>query len=192
MSPVVPAAQVGAYPITGVAKLPNVTIASPGEVWSNLRANGVVVPGAATAPVNVGGKLYAKQLVAGDVPNVDQVGVAMRQIATPDLNPGSLYNPALGPNEIVNLNIPDGDYLRRYMSGVLHLTLVEPRVDYVPGQLIGWAPAAPRPVGKAAGTGAWSNAAILAGTTIFEVFEFRGYGSGNEGLLTVRFLRSNQ
>jgi hypothetical protein len=188
--PPVPVA--GAYPLTGVAKLPNATIASPGEVWSNLRANGIIIPGAAVAPVNVGGKLYAKQLVAGDTPVVEQVGVALRQIMTPDLNQGSLYNPALGPNEIVNLAIADGDYLRRYMSGAMHLTLVEPRADYVPGQLIGWAPAAARPAGKAAGTGAWSNAGILAGTTLFEVFEYRPYGSSNEGLLTVRFLRSNQ
>ena len=182
----------GAYPLLGVAKLPNVDIASPGEVWSNLRANGVIVPGAAVAPVNVGGKLYAKQLIAGDTPNVDQVGVALRQVSIPDQNVGSLYNPALGPNEIVNLSMPDADYLRRYMSGVLHLTLVEPRADYVPGQLIGWAPAAARPAGKAAGTGAWSNAGILAGTTIFEVFEYCVYGVANEGILTVRFLRSNQ
>lgn len=182
----------GAYPLTGVGKLPNATIASPGEVWSNLRANGAVIPGAAIAPVNVGGKLYAKQLIVGDTPVKEQVGVALRQIATPDLNPGSLYNPALGPNDIVNLTIPDADYLRRYMSGVMHLTLVEPRADYVPGQIIGWAVAAARPSGKAAGTGAWSNTGTLSGTTIFEVFEYRPYGSSNEGILTVRFLRSNQ
>jgi hypothetical protein len=54
----------GAYPLTAVGKLPNVSIASPGEVWSNLRANGVIIPGAAIAPVNVGGKFYAKQLIA--------------------------------------------------------------------------------------------------------------------------------
>jgi hypothetical protein len=184
MSPVA-----GAFPLTGVAKLPNVSIASPGEVWSNLRANGVIIPGAAIAPVNVGGKLHAKQLIVGDTPDIDQVGVALRQVAVPDVNNGPA---ALGPNEIVNQAIASGDYLRRYMTGVLHLTLVEPRADYVPGQKIGWAVAAARPAGKAAGAGAWSNAAILAGTAIFEVFEYRVYGSGNEGILTVRFLRSNQ
>ena len=184
MSPVA-----GAYPLLGVARLPNVSIASPGEVWSNLRANGVVIPGAAIAPVNVGGRLRAKQLIAGDVPVKEQVAVAMRQVEIPDVNNGPA---ALGPNEIVNQAIADGDYLRRYMSGALHLTLVEPRDDYVPGQKIGWAVAAPRPAGKAAGAGAWSNAAILAGTDIFEVFEYRVYGGANEGILTVRFLRSNQ
>jgi hypothetical protein len=179
----------GAYPLTGVAKLPNVSIASPGEVWSNNRANGIVIPGAAVAPVNVGGKLRQKQLIVGDTPTKEQVGVALRQVEIPDVNNGPA---ALGPNEIVNQAIADGDYLRRYMTGVLHLTLVEPRADYVPGQKIGWAVAAARPAGKAAGTGAWSNAAILAGTDIFEVFEYRVFGGSNEGILTVRFLRSNQ
>jgi hypothetical protein len=179
----------GAYPLTGVGKLPNATIASPGEVWSNLRANGVIIPGAAVAPVAVGGKLCAKQLIAGDTPVKEQVGVALRQVEIPDVNTGPS---ALGPNELVNRAIADQDYLRRYMSGVLHLTLVEARADYVPGQKIGWAVAAARPAGKAAGVGEWSNAAILAGTDIFEVFEYRVYGSGNEGILTVRFLRSNQ
>jgi hypothetical protein len=88
----------------------------------------------------------------------------------------------------------DQDYLRRYLSGALHLTLVDPRADYTPGQKIGWNPAGARPAGKAAGTGSWTNVAgsILAGTDIFEVFEYRPYGSSNEGILTVRFLRSNQ
>lgn len=179
----------GAYPLTGVGKLPNVSIASPGEVWSNLRANGIIVPGAAVAPVNVGGKLHAKQLVSGDTPVKEQVGVALRQVEIPDVNTGPS---ALGPNELVNRSIADEDYLRRYMSGVLHLTLVEPRSDYVPGQKIGWAVAAARPSGKASGSGAWSNASILSGTDIFEVFEYRVFGSSNEGILTVRFLRSNQ
>jgi hypothetical protein len=181
----------GAYPLTGVGKLANVTIASPGEVWSNLRANGNIVPGAAIAPVSVGGKLFAKQLLAGDTPDERQVGVALRQVQIPDVNTGPN---ALGPNELVNQLIADQDYLRRYLSGALHLTLVDPRADYTPGQKIGWNPAGARPAGKAAGTGSWTNVAgsILAGTDIFEVFEYRPYGSSNEGILTVRFLRSNQ
>ncbi len=179
----------GAYPLTAVGALPNVTVASPGEVWSNRRANGVIIPGAAVVPVNVGGKLYCKQLIAGDTPNIDQVGVALRQVEVPDVNTGP---GALGPNEIVNQAIANTDYLRQWMTGALKLTLVEPRADYVPAQLIGWAPAAARPAGKAAGTGAWSNAGILAGTAIFEVFEYVPVGAANEGILTVRFLRSNQ
>jgi hypothetical protein len=178
----------GAYPLLGVGRLPNVDIAYPGEVWANARANGNVVPGAAVVPVNVGGRLRLRQLIAGDTPETRQVGVAMRQVETPDVNTGPA---ALGPNEIVNQLIADGDYLRRYMSGVLHFTLCEPRADYVPAQRIGWAPAAARPAGKATGTGAWSNTGILAGTDIFEVFEYRMFGTGNEGILTVRFLRTN-
>lgn len=183
----------GAFPLSGVSKLPNVDIASPGEVWSNLRANGLIVPGACIAPVSVGGKRAAKAVVAGDTVDIDQVGVALRQVEIPDVNNGPS---ALGPNEIVNQTIADGDYLRRYMSGVLHLTLVTPRNDYAPGQKVGWDPAGARPAGKAAGTGSWTNVAgnIKAGTAIFEVFEYRPYGSANpvEGILTVRFLRSNQ
>lgn len=179
----------GAYPITGVGKLPNVTIASPGEVWSRFRANGVVIPGAAVAPVLVSGNKRWKQLIAGDTPTIEQVAVAMRQVEIPDINTGFS---ALGPNEIVNQAIADGDYVRTYHTGVLHLTLAEPRADYAPAQKIGWAVAAPRPSGKAAGTGAWSNAGILAGTAIFELEEFRKFGAGNDCVLTVRFLRSNQ
>lgn len=179
----------GAYPLLGVAKLPNVSVASPGEVWSNNRANGIIIPGAAVAPVNVAGKLYLKQCIVGDTPDINQVGVALRQVEIPDVNTGPN---ALGPNEIVNQAIANADWLRRYMTGALHLTLVEPRSDYVPGQKIGWAVAAARPAGKASGTGAWSNAGILSGTAIFEVFEYRVYGGSNEGILTVRFLRSNQ
>lgn len=184
MSPVA-----GDHPLLATARLANVTVAFPGEVWSNNRANGIIIPGAAIAPVNVGGKLRQKQLIVGDTPDINQVGVALRQIEIPDVNVGPA---SLGPNEIMNQAIADGDYLRRYMTGALHLTLVEPRADYVPGQKIGWAVAAARPAGKAAGAGAWSNAAVLAGTSIFEVLEpYRVYGSANEGILTVRFLRSN-
>lgn len=194
MSPLVP--QQGAYPLLGTAKLPNVDIASPGEVWSNLRASGIIVPGAAIMPVAVGTNRYAKQIAVGDVPVKEQVAVALRQVAVPDINPGSIYNNALGPNEIVNLAIADQDYLRRYMTGVLHLTLVEPDVaGYVPFEKIAWDPSAARPAGKAAGTGAWTHAVdadIIAGTDIFEVFEWRPYGAAGEGILTVRFLRSNQ
>lgn len=179
----------GAYPLTGVGGLPNVSIASPGEVWSNLRANGNVVPGAAVIPVSVGGKLCAKQVVAADTVDAKVIGLAMRQVEIPDVNTGPL---AKGPNEIVNQLIADQDYLRRYMSGVLHLTLVEPRADYTPGERVGWLDTAARPAGKAAGTGAWTNTGFLAGTDIFEVFEYREFGTAHEGILTVRFLRSNQ
>jgi hypothetical protein len=105
--------------------------------------------------------------------------VALRQIAVPDINTGSMYNPALGPNEIVNLPIADQDYVRAYYSGKLHLTLVHPDVaGYVPGEKIAWNPGAARPAGKAAGNGAWDHAAAgLAGTDIFECTNWRPYGS---------------
>jgi hypothetical protein len=181
----------GAYPLTGVANLPNVTIASPGEIWSDRKTSGIVIPGAAVAPVagGAGGRIAYKQLVALDTPDIDQVAVAMRQVEIPDVNSGP---GALGPNQIVNQAIAAADWLRTVHTGVLHLTLVEPRADYTPGQKVGWAVAAARPTGKASGTGAWSNAGILSGTAIFEVREYRTYGEDDEGILTVRFLRSNQ
>ena len=54
MSPVA-LTQQGAYPLLGVGALPNVDVAFPGEVWSNKRANGVIVPGAPVIPVMVSG-----------------------------------------------------------------------------------------------------------------------------------------
>jgi hypothetical protein len=181
----------GAYPLTAVGNLPNVTVAYPGDVWSDRRANGNIVPGAAVFPVNVGGKLYYKQIVDADIiaaGDGDRVAVAMRQVEIPDVNSGPTE---MGPNEIVNQMIASGDYLRTYHTGVLHLTLVEPRADYVPGQRIGWAPLAVRPAGKAAGTGAWSNTGFEANTDIFETWGpvWRPYGASNEGILTVRFIR---
>lgn len=178
----------GDHPLLGTGRLANVSVAFPGEVWSNRRANGNIVPGACVAPVAVGGQARMKQLLAGDVPVREQVAIAMRQVEIPDVNIGPA---ALGPNEIVNQLVPDGDWVRWMYTGAFNITLVEPRADYVGGQKVGWAPAAPRPVGKASGTGAWSNAGILAGTDIFEVVEYRVYGASNEGILVVRSLRSN-
>lgn len=192
MSPLVP--QVGAYPLTGVAKLPNADVASPGEVWTNRRASGVIIPGSCVRPTSVGGKLAAVPVAAGDTIDARQLAVGLRQIAVPDLNPGSLYNPALGPNEIVNLAIADQDWVRTVHTGEMHLTLVIPDGGgYTPGELIAWHPDGARPAGKAAGTGAWGHASgHKAGTDIFEAINWRPYGSAGEGVLTVRFLRSNQ
>lgn len=179
----------GAFPLLGVGKLPNVTIAHPGEVWSNRRANGNIVPGAACYPVAVGGKYYVKQVTADDtLTDNRQVAVAMRQVEIPDVNIGPL---AKGPNEIVNQLIASGDYLRTYHTGVLHLTLVEPRDDYEAGQIVSWDSGADRPAGKAAGTGAWTNQTGDDNTDLFEVFEWRPYGTDDEGILTVRFLRGS-
>lgn len=202
MSPT-PLTQVGAYPLLGVGQLPNVDIAYPGEVWSNKRANGVIVPGTCVKPDLVNGVECVTPVVAGDAISEaggglrrETLAVALRQIMIPDINPGSQYNPQLGPNEIVNLPIADMDYVRTYHTGVLNLTLVAPDADYEPGDIIGWNPAAARPAGKATGTGAWASAerdaAVVAGTDIFVVHTMpRYYGSNNECVLTCRFLRSN-
>lgn len=195
-----PLPQTGAYPLTGTGQLPNADVAFPGEVWSNRRANGVIVPGSCVRPVVVGGVACVQPVVGGDTLVDDGDGlreqdlsVALRQIMTPDINPGSQYNPALGPNEIVNLPIADQDYVREYKSGVLNLTLVVPRADYAPGNIIGWNPTGTRPAGKASGTGAWDHVATsVAGSGIFVVHDVpRYYGSNNESVLTVRFLRAN-
>jgi hypothetical protein len=203
MSPVAQTQQ-GAYPLLGVGALPNVDVASPGEVWSYKRANGVIVPGSCVVPVMVAGVECVRPVVAGDaiVLNGDgfrreELAVALRQIMTPDINPGSQYNPALGPNEIVNLPIADQDYVRTYHTGVLHLTLVAPDATYQPGDKIGWDPGAARPAGKTTGVGAWAkhsdDSSVVANTDIFVVHTMpRYYGPNNECILTVRFLRSNQ
>jgi len=195
--------QVGAYPLLGVGQLPNADVAFPGEVWSHKRANGVIIPGTCVAPVVVGGIECVRPVVAGDtiVASGDGIraqtlAVAMRQIMVPDINPGSQYNPQLGPNEIVNLAIADQDYVRTYHTGVMHLTLVKPDATYAAGDIIGWDDTAVRPLGKAAGTGAWAkhtaDASVIAGTDIFVVHTVpRFYGPNNECILTVRFLRSN-
>lgn len=196
-----PLTQQGAYPLLGVGPLPNADVAFPGEVWSYKRANGVIIPGSCVVPTVVSGVECVRPVVAGDSIVTTGAGlrretlaVALRQIMTPDINPGSQYNPALGPNEIVNLPIADQDYVRTYHTGVMNMTLVTPDATYAPGDVIGWDPTAARPVGKATGTGAWAkwsdDSSCVAGTDIFVVHTLaRYYGSANECILTVRFLR---
>lgn len=195
--------QVGAYPLTGTGKLPNADVASPGEVWSNKRASGIIVPGSCVRQVLVGTVGSVVPVATGDVIVTDGDGirqetlaVALRQIMVPDINPGSQYNPALGPNEIVNLPIANSDWVRTYHTGVLHLTLVEPAAGYKEGDIIGWNPKGARPAGKTEGEGSWAKigaANVVAGTGIFVVqAPPRYYGAANEAILTCRFLRSNQ
>lgn len=191
--------QVGAYPLKGVGGLPNADVAKSGEVWTNQRANGNIVPGSAIFPVNVSGYLNQKTVGGADTVDERQVAVALRTIMIPDTNPGSLYSDWQGPNEIVNKMIADQDYVRSYHTGVMHFTLVVPDANgYAPGELIGWNPTGTRPLGKAAGEGAWDHANNAhANTIIFECREWRPYGNvtygtAGEGVLTVRFLRSNQ
>jgi hypothetical protein len=177
---------VGNFPLTGVVGLPQVTVAFPGEHWSNRIAKGAIAPGEACMPVNYGGKFAMQRAAAADSPK--RMAIATRVIEIPDVASNSNYTHPLGPNEIKNRTINDGEYVHAYYSGVFHLTLVTPRV-WLPGDLVGWDPAAVRPTGIA-GVGAW----ILAATEAVawgEVQEFRPFSAnGQEGLLTVRSFRT--
>jgi hypothetical protein len=189
----------GAFPLTSVARLPNVTVAYPGERWSDRKASGIIAPGTAVVPVASGGKLLMRAATTNDV--VTQMAVASRTIDVPDINPGSIYQEALGPNEIRNLPIQSGDYVLALYSGALILTLINPDA-YSPGDLIGWIPGGLVPTGKPTSavtgsgvSGSWGKMTNPAngGTPIgplFEVTMFRAVNSaGTEGLLNVRSLR---
>jgi hypothetical protein len=190
----------GAFPLTSVARLPNVTVAYPGERWSDRKASGIVAPGTAVVPVASGGKLLMRAAQGGDA--VTQMAVAMRTIDVPDINPGSIYQEALGPNEIRNLPIQNGDYILALYSGALVLSLINPDT-YNPGDLIGWLVGGNQCTGKPTSaipgsgvSGSWgknSGAANFGGSVVgplFEVTMFRPVNSaGTEGLLNVRSLR---
>lgn len=178
----------GAFPLTSVARLPNVTLAYPGERWTDAKASGTIIPGEAVVPVASGGTLVFRTARSGDA--VTQMAVAMRTVDVPDTNPGSIYQEALGPNEIKNLPINPGDYLARLYSGVFKLTLIVPAA-YSPSELIGWVPGGATPTGKSA-SGAWGKMSESGAIgPFFEVSEpFRPTNqAGTEGILTVRSLR---
>jgi hypothetical protein len=172
----------GSFPLTGVGALPNVTVAFPGEHWSNRKASGSITPGEAVVPVASGSSLYMKKAGSGDA--ITQLAIALRPVDVPDPNTGPN---ALGPNQIRNQAMATGDYVHAYYSGVFKLTLVRPDT-YVPGDLVGWEAAGPRPAGKS-GTGCWSKNATADIDSVFEVMEFREVNSSHEGVLTVRSLR---
>lgn len=176
---------VGSFPLTGVAKLPNITVAFPGEHWSNRIAQGAIVPGEAVVPVSYGGKLAMRRATGADA--VAQMAIAKRPVDVPDNSAGSQYYAPLGPNEISNLQIADGQYVHAYYSGVFHISLIVPRA-WAPAELVAWNAAGARPAGKV-GAGSWDLAAD-ATKALFEVMEFRPYSAdGHEGLLTVKSLR---
>ncbi|MDQ1584491.1 MAG: hypothetical protein QOF36_2545 [Microbacteriaceae bacterium] len=195
----------GIFPLKDASALPNVSVAHPGEVWTRGVASGAIRPGQAVVPVNrtVNGRdtlCYKAVGGSADVSSAavapSQVAIAMRKIEVPDQNSGSQYNEALGPNQIVNLPISDGDYVRTYFSGAFHLTQIV-AADYKPGDRIGYDPAATPQTGKV-GPGAWRKSAD-AGAVLkdhFEVIEFRRFepagGVANEGILTVRKLGAAQ
>lgn len=189
----------GAFPLTSVARLPNVTLAYPGERWSDRKASGAIDPGCAVVPMSAGGKNFMRAASASDA--ALQMAVASRTIDVPDTNPGSIYVEALGPNEIRNLVIQEGDYILALYSGVMIFTLITPDNSYAFGDLIGWIPGAPRPAGKPAPAsancaGAWgkhAKAEELGKAWVGPLFEVNLWrpvnAAGTEGLLTCRSLR---
>lgn len=173
---------VGPYPLTGVGKLPNVTLAfNDGDHWSNRFASGNITPGVAVVPAASAGRLFMRTANSSDP--ATQLAIALRTVDVPDPNTGPT---ALGPNEIRNQVIKDGEYVHAYYRGVFHLTLVTPAA-YNPGDLIGWDADGARPSGKE-GTGAWAKNSAADIDSIFEVMEFRKVNAENEGILTVRKL----
>jgi hypothetical protein len=174
--------EAGSFPLTGTADLPNVTVAFPGEHWSNRKASGGITPGEAVVPVASGDALYMRTAQAGDA--ITQLAIALRPVDVPDPNTGPS---ALGPNEIRNQDIAQHEYVHAYYSGAFHLTLVVPGT-YAPGDLIGWDADGARPAGKD-GTGAWAKNADADIDSVYEVMEVRPVGEDDEVVLTVRSLR---
>lgn len=175
----------GSFPLTGVAKLPNVTVAKASDDhWSDRKASGDIVPGEAIVPVASAGKQVFRVANSGD--SITQLAIALRTVDIPDPNVGPNE---LGPNEIRNQTIKDGDYVHRYYTGVFHLTLVDPRRTYEEGQLIGWDADGQRPKGKAEGVGSWAPNAQADIDSVFEVQEVRKVGTEGDVILTVRSLR---
>jgi hypothetical protein len=180
--------QAGAYALTSVAKLINADIAYPGERWSDAKANELIVPGEGVVTINNAGKLYVRRATVADIAD-KRIALATRTVQIPDRNLGSQYNEALGPNEIMNLAIPIGEYVLRHYSGAFNLTLVKPDT-YVPSDLLIFDDTATRPTGKG-GTGSWRKAADATerGAAFFEVSHWRPVNNLNEGILTVRSTR---
>jgi hypothetical protein len=184
---------VGSFPIEAtvggaVSGLPNVSVAFPGEHWSDGKAAVAIDPGSMIVPIASGGKLYWNIAASGVVD--PRAAIALRPVMVPDRNQGSQYYEPLGPNQIMNLVLHPHEYVHSYHSGAFQLTLVTPGA-YLPSDLIGWDPAASRPTGKAQTniTGAWKKVTNAA-YALFEVQEWRPVSTdGLEGILTVRSLR---
>lgn len=199
---------VGDFPLTAVEKLPNASVAFGGEHWSDGKAVAEITVGAPVIPaplasaiasgrasVTPGNARGLKQVEASDTINDErQVAIALRTVVPPyEQSVTAGYLEDNGPNEIVNRPIQRGEYVHEWRSGAFNLTLVEPRDDYVPGQIIGWNPAATRPAGKRGATndktGAWTNTSRKANTNLFEVREVHPIGPNDEVLLMVSSLR---
>lgn len=181
----------GSFQLTSVAKLPNVTVAFPGEHWSDGKAipsgnASAIVPGTLVVPIASAGKRYWTPAAAGAVDL--RACIALRPVSPPDVNPGSEYNPQLTPNDIMNLPLAAGSYVHAYRSGAFHLTLIAADASYAPGDFVTWDPAA-TPVAGKAGPGAWKKTATPANAWA-EVVDWRPLTSDNTvGVLTVHSLR---
>lgn len=181
-----PTQDFGDFPLTTVKDLPNVTVAFPGEHWSDGKASEVIVPGECVIPMSSAGKKYWQRAASGAVD--PRSAVALRTVQIPDIRGGGFYGDQVGPNAIMNTAIKVDEYVHAYRSGAFHLTLFE-AAAYVPGDMLMWDPGATRANGKG-GTGAWKKTATAA-NAFFEVEEFRpNPGSTTEGILTVKTLRS--
>lgn len=177
--------EAGSFELTGVGALPNVTVAFNGEHWSNRRASGSagVTPGEAVVPESSANGLFVRVAQAGDA--ITQLAIALRPVDHPDVNTGPS---ALGPNEIRNQAMVQGEYVHCYYSGAFHLTLVDPDRTYAPSDLVGWDVDGARPRGKD-GSGSWAPDANSDIRSVFEVMEVREVGGDGDVILTVRSLR---
>lgn len=183
----------GSFQLTSVTKLPNVTVAFPGEHWSDGKVNtsgsAAIIPGSLVipgVPVN-GRKTWA---VAGSGALDPRSAIALRPVSVPDLNLGSEYNPQLTPNDIMNLPLTEGSFVHAWRSGGFHLTLIVADATYAPGDYIGWDPAATPQAGKP-GPGAWKKVNANPSYALFTVDEFVALSAdATLGVLTVTSLRS--
>lgn len=184
MAPVNP--EYGSHPLEGTGDLPNVHVIFPGEHWSDAVASGDITPGEAViTDADASGTLVVRPVVQSD--NGDpRVAIAKHVVEAGDPSTGPS---AVGPIEIVNSEIKSGEYVHRYLSGAFALTLVDPRDDYKPGDILGWDIDGERPQGKT-GAGSWRKSGSNTDVDdIFEVQSVREYGSNGEVILNVRSLR---
>lgn len=182
-----PRESAGNFVLTGVKNLPHVAVAFPGEHWSDRVASGAIVPGEAVVPAgsaNVRGQMLVRTAKASD--GLSQLSIALRPVDVPDPDNGPR---AIGPNEIRNQTIADGEYVHQYMSGAFTLTLVDPTRTYTPGMTIGWEAAGARPAGIS-GAGSWAPDANADIDGFFEVLHVTKVGSGGEVILKVRTTRT--
>jgi hypothetical protein len=177
----------GNFNLTGTKGLPHIAVAFPGEHWSDVVASGSVVPGEAVVPAgsaNARGQRMMRTAKANDT--LPLLAVALRPIDVPDVNNGP---GAIGPNEIRNQTMHDGEYVHPYYSGAFTLTLVDPTRTYAPGSTLGWDADGARPAGVA-GVGSWAPDANADIDGFFEVLKVSKVGSNGEVILKVRTTRT--